>query len=230
MRTREIKPDFHKDEDLAACSHAARLLFVGLWALADRRGRLEDRPLKLKAELFPYEQLDVDPLLDELARPKRFGVGSMLTRYEVDGRRYLQVNNFERHQHPHPKEADSKIPGPPGEAPKGNGKPGKVTARRERKVASPASTSGPSSTSSPSDYPPTPPADAGGPSPRPKPVARPHLETYGLAPSTAEQLCELDEHDASDETGVEARAGPEEQGRESEATDDGRTDERGGTR
>ena len=36
--------------------------------IADREGRLEDRALRIKAELFPYEQIDVDALLDDLAR------------------------------------------------------------------------------------------------------------------------------------------------------------------
>jgi len=33
----------------------ARLLYPGLWMLADREGRLEDRPLRIKAEILPYD-------------------------------------------------------------------------------------------------------------------------------------------------------------------------------
>jgi hypothetical protein len=32
-----------------------RLLFTGLWCLADREGRLEDRPAEIKAEIFSYD-------------------------------------------------------------------------------------------------------------------------------------------------------------------------------
>ena len=42
------------------CSMSARLLFVGLWTIADRNGRLEDRPKRIRAELFPYDEIDAD--------------------------------------------------------------------------------------------------------------------------------------------------------------------------
>ena len=29
---------------------------MGLWTQADREGRLEDRPMRLKASLFPYDE------------------------------------------------------------------------------------------------------------------------------------------------------------------------------
>ena len=40
---RNIKPAFFANEFLAELPCEARLLFIGLWTLADRRGRLEDR-------------------------------------------------------------------------------------------------------------------------------------------------------------------------------------------
>ncbi len=43
-----------------------RLLFIGLWTQADRDGRLEDRPKRLKAEIFPYENYDIEKGLNEL--------------------------------------------------------------------------------------------------------------------------------------------------------------------
>lgn len=46
MRARDIKPGFFKNDQLADCSMAARLLFPGLWMMADREGRLENRPKK----------------------------------------------------------------------------------------------------------------------------------------------------------------------------------------
>ena len=55
MRARNIKPGFFKNDTLAELEFAARLLFIGLWGLADRAGRLEDRPKKIKAEVFPYD-------------------------------------------------------------------------------------------------------------------------------------------------------------------------------
>lgn len=127
-RIREVKPEFFLDEQLAEVGHAARLLFIGLWSLCDREGRLEDRPARIKAQVFPYGCEDCEALLRELAEhPGRF-----ILRYEADGRRYIEVRTFKRHQRPHPKETASKIPAPPPvDAVKLHGEPRKETASRE---------------------------------------------------------------------------------------------------
>ena len=79
MRARNIKPGFFKNDTLAELDFAGRLLFIGLWGIADRAGRLEDRQKKIKAELFPYDEVNVDSFLGELTR-----LGFIL-RYEVEG-------------------------------------------------------------------------------------------------------------------------------------------------
>jgi hypothetical protein len=49
-----IKPDFFDDPDVADLSFAARLLFIGLWTLADKDGFLEDDLRRIKANIpFP---------------------------------------------------------------------------------------------------------------------------------------------------------------------------------
>ena len=109
MRARLIKPGFWTNEVLAELPYEGRLLFIGLWNLADREGRLEDRPLRIKGEIFRYDPLsgeDVDRLLAMLAER------GFITRYEVDGRRYIQIATFTKHQHVHPREAQSAIPAP----------------------------------------------------------------------------------------------------------------------
>lgn len=112
MRTRLLKPETFKDEDLADLSMAARVLFFGLWTLADKLGRLEDRPRMIRAEIFPYEpEIDVDSLLSELAKVKPGG-STFLTRYESNGCKCIQLTNFLKHQKPHPREADSTLPAP----------------------------------------------------------------------------------------------------------------------
>lgn len=103
-RTRIIKPGFFKNEELAECSAIARLLFAGLWTIADKEGRLEDRPKKIKAEILPYDECNADELLNELFQKK------FITRYEVDGAKYIQIANFIKHQQPHHKEIQSFIP------------------------------------------------------------------------------------------------------------------------
>lgn len=110
-RIRSIKIEFFRDEDLAVFSHAHRLLFEGLWLLADRAGRLEDRPVRIHADLFPFQSdkdLNVDAMLTDLAD----GEKPFIQRYVVQGRRYISIINFLKHQRPHHTEAQSGLPGP----------------------------------------------------------------------------------------------------------------------
>jgi len=67
-RIRYLKPEFFKDEDLAVLLYETRLFFAGLWGLADKSGRLEDRPARLKAEIFPYDNIDPENMLQQLTR------------------------------------------------------------------------------------------------------------------------------------------------------------------
>lgn len=116
-RARNIKPGFFTNEDLAECSHAARLLFCGLWCLADREGRLEDRPKRIKASLLPYDDADVDMLLSELEEH------DFIMRYEVSDSNYIWITGFHKHQRPHHMEEPSSIPPPPGVVNKYNHSP-----------------------------------------------------------------------------------------------------------
>lgn len=94
------------NDTLADVEPLGRLLFAGLWCIADREGRLEDRPRRIKAEVLPYDDCDVDQLLDQLVRHE------FIQRYQVGGEQYIQIINFSKHQNPHKNEADSVIPGP----------------------------------------------------------------------------------------------------------------------
>lgn len=104
-RQRMIHPNLRKDDDLAAaCSIPARYLWEGLWTIADRSGRLQDRPAWIKAELYPYDAVDIDALLRELIDH------GCLSRYEVDGKRVLECRKFLAYQRPHPNEPSSVLP------------------------------------------------------------------------------------------------------------------------
>jgi hypothetical protein len=105
-RSRNIKPGFFTNDVLGELPPLARLLFAGIWTLCDREGRLEDRPKKIKAEVLPYDECDADDLLQKLH------AADFIERYEVDGKRYLQVKTWGEHQNPHMKEAASTIPAP----------------------------------------------------------------------------------------------------------------------
>jgi len=106
MRARNLKPDFFLNEKLAEVSAHERLLFIGLWCLADREGRLEDRPKRIRAAIFPYEDVDVDSMLDRLYQ------AGLAIRYEVDRENYITIPGFSKDQQPHYKEAASVIPAP----------------------------------------------------------------------------------------------------------------------
>ncbi|MEN6350774.1 MAG: hypothetical protein ABFD08_15440 [Syntrophomonas sp.] len=103
-RARNIKPGYFINDDLAALGMAAQLLFAGLWCIADREGRLADRPVRIKAQVMPYYDVDVDELLNKLAE------GGFIVRYEIDGCKYIQILKFKEHQNPHKNEAQSVIP------------------------------------------------------------------------------------------------------------------------
>ena len=105
-RARNIKPGFFSNEELVELSFSTRLLFIGLWTLADREGRMEDKPKRIKMALFPADDLNIDSALDELQK------SGFLLRYEHDGARYIQVLAFNKHQNPHRDEKPSLIPAP----------------------------------------------------------------------------------------------------------------------
>lgn len=108
-RARNIKPGFFKNEVLASLDAKDRLLFIGLWTLADKAGRLEDRPRRIKAEIFPYEEHDCEAGLSRLAN---YG---FIIRYSADGANFIQISTWSRHQRPHHQEVPSVIPPPTGD-------------------------------------------------------------------------------------------------------------------
>ena len=103
-RSRNIKPAFFQNEQLVELPYEDRLLFIGLWTIADREGRLENRPKKIKMQLFPADNIDVAASLLGLSRK------DLITIYLVDNISYIEINNFIKHQNPHHKEAQSTIP------------------------------------------------------------------------------------------------------------------------
>jgi hypothetical protein len=108
-RIRTIKPEFFIDDELAELSPLHRLLFIGLWTLADREGRLEDRPKRIRAQVLPFDDGDTDKMLQDLHD------GGFVQRYEADGKRYLVVTGFVKHQRITGSEAESRsqLPPPP---------------------------------------------------------------------------------------------------------------------
>ena len=104
MRIRALKPGFFKNELLAELSPWHRLCFQGLWCCADRDGRLQDRPKRLKAEIFPYDDLDMNMLLWDLSRT------GFVIRYKVGEHPYIWIPTWDSHQHPRTDEGSSTFP------------------------------------------------------------------------------------------------------------------------
>lgn len=110
-RARNIKPGFFTNDDLVELPFEVRLLFIGLWTIADKEGRLSDRPKKIKMEIFPADSVDCDAGLSLLA------ASGFIKRYSVKGVAYIKVLNWSKHQNPHIKEAPSQIPDEEEQAP-----------------------------------------------------------------------------------------------------------------
>jgi hypothetical protein len=105
-RARNIKPGFFSNDDLVELPFEARLLFIGLWTIADREGRLLDRPRKIKMDVFPGDSVDVESCLDQLAN------AGFIHRYDAAGTAAVQIVKWAKHQNPHVKEAASTICAP----------------------------------------------------------------------------------------------------------------------
>src|SRR3970040_4711 len=108
-RIRSINPCAPKDEDVARLSLAARYVWAFIPCQPDREGRLKDSAFTLKTEILPADNVDMEAVLAELAAAR------LIIRYEANGRRYIQIRTFLRHQSPHTREIQSIIPPPPGE-------------------------------------------------------------------------------------------------------------------
>jgi hypothetical protein len=132
-RYRTIKPEFWSDERVGDCSQTARLLFIGCLNFADDNGNLPRSAKQLKAQVFPYDDLNCEPNVQELI------TFDLIAEYEVTGVKYLHIKNFLKHQKID-KPSKCTIPLPPldadspsttrGDAPEGNRREGN---RRERK-------------------------------------------------------------------------------------------------
>ena len=95
MRIRTIKPDFWESESLGRISRNARLLFIGLWNLADDSSRAREHSRYLANTLFPYDEDALELIPSWLAELEAEGC---IVRYQVNGSHYLYIPNFLKHQ------------------------------------------------------------------------------------------------------------------------------------
>lgn len=99
-RARNIKPSFFTHDALADNDPLGRLLFIGLWTIADYKGELEWRPKRVKAQIMPYDECDIEVLAINLEKT------GFVRFYSVGGSDYIHIVNFDKHQNPHKNERD----------------------------------------------------------------------------------------------------------------------------
>ncbi|HQT26242.1 MAG TPA: hypothetical protein PLK99_06545 [Burkholderiales bacterium] len=91
-RIRTIKPDFWSDDSITECSVSARLLFIGTWNFADDYGNLDRSAKQIKIRVFPVDNIDCEPLIQELI------THGLLIEYSVSEKKYLHIPGFIEHQ------------------------------------------------------------------------------------------------------------------------------------
>lgn len=106
-RKRMIDPNIWQSEDFGKLSTLAKIVFIGLFSLADDEGRGRCNPVYLKSTLFPYEEnirsTDIDKTLSEISS------NMSIVLYSCDGSSYyslLSWNEFQKIDRP----SQSKIP------------------------------------------------------------------------------------------------------------------------
>ena len=93
-RIRSIHPGQASDDEFAEMSCEARLFALLLRCEADDNGVFKWRPKQLKGRIFPYDNIDVEPLLTEME------ANNQCRAYEIDGVKYGAIRNFRSFQKP----------------------------------------------------------------------------------------------------------------------------------
>lgn len=92
-RIRTIKPEFWTDPDIVAMPMAARLFFIGCWNHADDYGVLRDDPERLRLQIMPADDIDVEAIVNELVDRRH-----LVRMVAQDGTKVLVVRTFGVHQ------------------------------------------------------------------------------------------------------------------------------------
>jgi hypothetical protein len=107
MRIRSIKPEFVKSEQIAELTYRQRLLFIGLWMMADKNGCLKCAPRRIKAELFPFDDITTEDVITDLQRTSEVLLTYLYSSSEegkteecktVEEAEFISIPNFVKHQ------------------------------------------------------------------------------------------------------------------------------------
>jgi hypothetical protein len=100
-RARNIKPSFFQNEELGDLQPLARLAFIGMWTIANFKGCIEYRAKRLKIQLLPYDECNIEKIVNDLDK------SGLIRLYSVHENKYIKIVNFEKHQNPHKNERDA---------------------------------------------------------------------------------------------------------------------------
>jgi hypothetical protein len=90
-RIRSLRPEGVRSLQLAEVSPAERWTLAGLWCFVDDEGRIEDNARIIKAEVYPYDDITVAEVEEQLAH---FASADLICRYEDPSGRFLHVIGF----------------------------------------------------------------------------------------------------------------------------------------
>lgn len=87
-----IDPEFWLDEDITSIDFSYRLFYIGMWNFSDDYGVIEDSPKKLKAQIFPYDDVDCGKIIFRLKGLKK------LVPFDAEGKKWLYIRKFLKYQ------------------------------------------------------------------------------------------------------------------------------------
>ena len=108
-RIRSVHPDICLSATMADLSARYERTFVRLWTHCDDHGRCVDNSRLIKAAIYPLLDAMTPDVLDEELRV--LSDAGLILRYEVAGKRLIQVVSWDEFQHPN-RPKDSKFPAP----------------------------------------------------------------------------------------------------------------------
>lgn len=99
MRIRSFKPEFWRSRDIIDIGlWEHRLLFLGLWSYVDDNGVGRDEERLIVADLFALEEDPRETLATISGGLQKLADLGRITRYTVDGRPFLHITNWTKHQ------------------------------------------------------------------------------------------------------------------------------------
>lgn len=95
IKGRLITGNIMRDRFMRLLSYEARLLWIGLICMADDQGRLENDAFVIRAEIFPFDNIEIDTIEKELEALEKVGY---IMKYSAEDRELIQITKWWKHQ------------------------------------------------------------------------------------------------------------------------------------